>query len=136
MFGRFIMGNRYAFSGYVNNEFACGGAGNDYWVERQAFLMANKQVVFATTAGNTNAQQLLNYQARVAKRFWERLPSYSHTAGITNVPANIEIRKAIGSSGEQIFMIDNPTQLAGQTFRSKGRLIAIPADKVSVVVVR
>jgi hypothetical protein len=92
--------------------------------------------VSAEIPGNTNAQQILNYDARAAKRYWERAPSYSHTAGITNVPANITIRKAIGSSGEQIFMIDNPDETAGQTFRSKGRLIAIPADKVSVVVVR
>lgn len=134
--GRFIMGSRYGFSGYLNGELSCGGSGNDYWVERQAFLLGNKQVVSAETAGNTNAQQILNYDARAAKRYWERDPSYSHTAGITNVPANITIRKAIGSSGEQIFMIDNPDETAGQTFRSKGRLIAIPADKVSVVVVR
>jgi hypothetical protein len=136
MLGRFILGKRYAFSGLLNTESNCYGLANNYWVERQTFLLANKQVVASAIPGNVNAQNLLNYNARKNARFWQRSPDYVHTAGLTDIPNGITARKAVGSNGEQIIMIDNPSQLTGQTLRVKGKLISISSDKVSVIIIK
>lgn len=138
-FGRYLLDDRLLFLGQSNGDHAFWGPENDYWTERQAFLLGAKFDII-TISDNKNAPKQMNRAVEYAilernrVSWWDRRPIYLNRNGITDVPEGVEIRKFQGKSGESLLVIDNWHQHKGAQFRHKGNWIMIPSRPLSILV--
>ena len=135
---RTLIGDRIVFAGGSNTDWKGWGAKNNYWTERQTFLIGAKFDVtmpFETYANQAEMNHALArvLQLRRATRWWLREPVYRDRALVYDVPAGIDVRRFVDRQGVNLFTIDNPAQQKDQRFIFAGREVVIPAEAMSVV---
>ncbi|MEK7630824.1 MAG: hypothetical protein AAB417_02260 [Patescibacteria group bacterium] len=141
-FGRYLLNSQPMFLGESNGGHAYWGVANSYVLERQAFLLGAKLDImrpFETgqeVAGVLNVAVQMIVEKRNEKNWWARNPVYMYRVGISNIPAGVDVRHFKGKSREDLFVIDNWQQQVGLSFTYKNRPLAIPTDKLSILVWR
>jgi hypothetical protein len=137
-FGRYLMNDRLIFLGQSNGDFAFWGPKNDYWTERQAFLLGAKfDIINVYNDQNTREiNHALKHAVGERNRvgWWQRNPVYLHRDGITDIPEGVDIRIFKGSRGENLIAIDNWNQLKDVRFRHSGNWLTIPSKPLSILV--
>lgn len=147
-FGRYLLGERVIFMGGSNNDTKFWGEQNNYWTERQTFLLGAK-----LDAGSLNVEQPANlYPAhqpghrgarnamvlsiideRDRVRWWERKPVYLDTKGLSQIPTDVEVRRFRDKDGKDLVVVDNWNQSEGLSFLLDGILIPIPAQQIAIL---
>lgn len=140
-FGRYLLGDRVAFLGESNGDNLLWRAPNQYYGERQVFLLGCKFDVnqpaenpSIPTVLNPAIQSALNEWSRVG--WWVRRPVYRDRLGITELPAGIDARHYVDKHGVRLLAIDNWSQLSGRSFKFFGSTIAVPTSRLSIVEVQ
>ena len=77
-------------------------------------------------------QMIISERDRVG--WWQRRPAYMDVVGLTQVPAGVDVRRFVDSSGINLFVIDNWQQQTGKQFLFNGTPVPIPAERVKIVV--
>ena len=141
-FGRYLLDDRLIFMGQGNGDHVYWGKKNDYWCERQAFLLGSKYEVI-TAADNPNDRNSdlnkaikLTILERRRVGWWKRELSYLDTKGISYIPKKVEVRRFIDRDGIDLFAIDNWEQHKDLKFMFKNRLIKIPEKKLSILQIK
>jgi hypothetical protein len=127
-FGRYLLGDRIVFLGQSNNDWKFWGPENNYWTERQAFLLGAK---FDAITPNSFLLDIKNERDKVS--WWKRNPRYLDIKDISNIPSGIEVRRFIDKNSEDLFVIDNWGERHGLSFYFQGRQIHIPSRKISII---
>jgi hypothetical protein len=64
--------------------------------------------------------------------WWKLDPIYLDTAGITDVPEGVDVRRFVGNDGDTLLAVDNWGRREGR-FRFKGMEIDLPAAQIRVL---
>lgn len=141
-FMRYLLDDRIIFLGCANGDHSFWGqaTGKGYYSERQVFLLGAKyDVSYYLIAESANQQNTMNIVMSRAisewqrVNFWEREPQYVHRAGIFHVPPGVDVRRFVDRDGINLFAIDNPNGVVGQTFTFMNHQLAVPAEPLSIV---
>lgn len=136
-FGRYLLGDRIVILGQSNTDWQFWGPTNNYWTERQAFLLGAKIDVMTPNDNNDPATPnplliaIKNERSKV--NWWERLPRYVDTKDVSNIPTGVEVRRFVDKDSINLFAIDNWKERQGLSFSFQGRTIAIPHRNISIV---
>jgi len=138
-FGRYVLDDRVLFLGESNGDGRWWGSGGNYWTERQAFLLGAKFDVIRTTEngqpdGPANPALSSAIAARNANKWWERDPVYLDRRGLDQIPADVDIRRFRGRSGETLLVVDNWHARRDLRVTIDDRSQALPDDRLSIVV--
>jgi hypothetical protein len=138
-FGRYLLDDRVVFLGQSNGDHRFWGRENEYWTERQAFLLGAKFDVITPAESNQiptvlNRALRLSIEERERTRWWQRRPRYRHQMGIGAVPPMIDVRRFVGNDGEDLLVFDNWGQRVGERIRFEGRWISVPSRPLSILV--
>jgi hypothetical protein len=139
-FGRYLLNDKIIFIGGNNGDSKMWGIEHDHWVERQAFLLGAKIDAMEPYASDlTKFGELNPALAMIIGEWnkvgwWARWPAYMDRNGVSAVPAGIDVRRFRDKTGQDLFVIDNWQQLSGKTFKYLGQPIAIPTQRLSIVV--
>lgn len=108
-FARYVIDDRVVFMGESNGDHAMWGVthGQDYWGERQAFLLGCKLDWMQRPDGSTPNDPAVPMiiDAWTRNNFWARSPVYLDTLGVRNVPTSADVRRFRGSAGETIIAV-------------------------------
>lgn len=139
-FGRYLLDDRMFFLGESNGDHTSWGNSRRlvYWTERQVFLLGAKFDAMRVAEDEKHPEQLnraleLILGERIRVGWWKRNPVYMDTAGVTDVPEGVEIRRFLASNGDTLLAIDNWKRRAGR-FRFLGVEIALPAEQIRIIV--
>jgi hypothetical protein len=137
-FGRYLFDDRVVFMGECNGDGRFWGPANDYWTERQAFLLGAKFDVVHPfedeLVGTENRALALAIAARARIGWWARRPVYRDRIGVRDVPAGVDVRRFRGKDGENLLVIDNWGRRRGQTLTVDGATLPISDEQLSIVV--
>jgi hypothetical protein len=137
--GRFFMNDRTIFMGQLNGDGRFWGSQNNHWGERQAFLLGCKLDVSDGAAdsrsplGAMNPMVVAIIDERDRVQFWQRRPVYRHREGLQQIPTGIDARVFRCQDGRELIACDNPQQRTGQQLRFRGRLLNVPATRISLI---
>jgi hypothetical protein len=136
--GRYLLNDRIIFLGESGGDYNYWGHKNDYWCERQVFLLGAKFDVMhpqenfgSITKENTVLMQIISERRRVS--WWKRNPKYLDTTGIKNIPPWVEVRKFRDVDGRTLFAVENWALLEGLTFTYEGSQISIPRKQIQII---
>lgn len=139
-FGRYLLNDRMFFLGESNGDHTSWGnsRGHQYWTERQAFLLGAKFDAMRVADDEKRPEQLnraleLILGERMRVGWWKLDPVYLDTAGLTDVPDGVEVRRFTGNNGDTLLAVDNWSRRPGR-FRFKGVELVLPTEQVRVVV--
>jgi len=138
-FGRYLLDDRIIFLGQSNGDHLFWGPTNDYWTERQVFLLGAKYDIITLFENHEEPKQMNRaVECAILERdrvdWWMRRPVYLHQNGVTDIPTGIDIRNFLGNSGENLIVIDNWIQRTNAKFRHNGSWIMIPSKPLSILV--
>jgi len=140
-FGRYLLDDRILFLGESNGDHMFWGTarGHDYWTERQVFLLGAKFDAMRVADSERTPERMNRAVEWIIKErdnvgWWGRDPVYLDTVGLSEVPAGVEVRRFRGNQGEELLVIDNWKRRAGQHVRLLGRLVNIPDNPISILV--
>jgi hypothetical protein len=106
---RYLLDDRVLFLGESNGDHAMWGTrhGQDFWGERQAFLLGCKLdwMQRPDGSGPDDPAVLEIIDAWTRSGFWARSPVYRDTIGVTGVLASAEVTRFLGSTGETILVV-------------------------------
>lgn len=136
-FGRAVLGDKSLFLGESNGDHVFWGAANAHWAERQAFLLGAKLDAMHVAESPQqpdapNAALARVIELRRATGWWQREPVYLDRLGVSGAAAGVDVRRFRDRDGTTLLAIDNPQQRAGTTVSVDGRIVAIPADALSI----
>jgi hypothetical protein len=139
-FGRYLLDDRVMFAGESNGDGRLWGPAADYWVERQAFLLGAKFDVMRPTEdgkpdGPANQALVAAIAARDRSGWWARDPVYLDRRGIGALPADVDVRRYRGRDDETLLVVDNWHERRGVTVEVDGRSVALPDERLAIVVV-
>lgn len=136
--GRYLVGDRIVFMGQSNTDIRWWGPEQDYWGERQAFLLGAKFDTITPFEGSQASgpvdeaiDQAVAERRRVG--WWEREPVYLDREGIYDLPADVDVRRFRDRSGQDLLVIDNWKQRTGVTFSFNGRKVTVPVQRLSIL---
>lgn len=138
--GRYLLHDRIFFLGESNGDHTSWGnsRGHQYWTERQVFLLGAKFDVMRVSEDEKHPDRLnraleLILGERIRVDWWKRRPVYLDTAGISEAPEGVEVRRFLGRDGSTLLAIDNWLGREGR-FRFQGIEIEVPKEKIRVLV--
>jgi hypothetical protein len=136
-FGRAVLADKSLFLGESNGDHVFWGAANAHWAERQAFLLGAKLDAMHVAESPhqpdvPNAALARMIALRRATGWWQRKPVYLDRLGVGGMPAGVDVRRFRDRDGTTLLAIDNPQRQAGTSVRVDGRIMAIPADALSI----
>lgn len=106
---RYLLDDRVIFLGESNGDHSMWGTrrGQDFWGERQAFLLGCKLDWMQRPDGSGPEDPAVPeiIDAWTRSGFWARSPVYRDTIGVTGVPASSEVTRFMGSTGETILAV-------------------------------
>jgi hypothetical protein len=111
-FGRYILDDRIVFLGESNGDHEFWGTDNNYWAERQVFLLGAKFDAIHIEDSDSRPDSInraidLTISQRQRVNWWKRGLKYLDTKGISNKRGNYEIRRFIDKDNFNVFAIDN-----------------------------
>lgn len=138
-FGRYLLDEHIIFLGQSNGDHQFWGPKNNYWTERQAFLLGAKfDVISPEESRRTPAQMNQALRLAIEERervgWWSRRPIYRHRAGVSDVPREIDVRCFRGAGGEDLLVFDNWNNLKSKQIRFDDVRIDVPARPLSIVI--
>ena len=135
---RYLLNERAVFLGQSNGDHIFWGPDNNYWAERQAFLLGAKFDAATPYQDGSlyipNTALRLAIDLRNACNWWQRKPVYLDTWHITQIPEGIDVRHFSDSADTDIFVIDNWNQLTGTSFKYEDKSFNIPEDLLSIII--
>ena len=135
--GRYLLNDHAVFLGSANGDHVFWGPTNNYWTERQAFVLGAKyDVGFANdnyNADTPNPALLLGITERTNFNWWPRNPKYLDTKDVTNISPGIDVRRFIDNNNCNLFAIDNWNQLIGQSFSFNGQTYTVSSQRLSII---
>lgn len=128
-FGRYLLNRRVMFLGESNGGHTLWGLENDHWMERQAFLLGMK---FDAIRPNDFLRSVCNL--RDAHNWWDLMPRYMDTKGLSVSDPQIDARLFIDDAGTRLVAVDNWSGITGATVTlDDGSMMPVPADAVSIL---
>ena len=74
-------------------------------------------------------------RARDASKWWDRDPVYLDRRGLGEIPADVDVRRFRGRGGEMLLVVDNWKARRNLRVTVDDRSVALPDDRLSIVVV-
>lgn len=138
-FGRYVLDDRVMFLGQSNGDGKLWGPKNQYWTERQVFLLGakfdptNPSEIPTQPIGRTN-QALEMIIAEWERTDWHRQePIYQDQIGLAEIPPGIDARRFQTKDGRTLLAIENWRQQSGLKLLVDRKTVAIPNRKIAVV---
>ena len=136
--GRYLLNDRIIFLGESNNDYNNWGWKNDYFCERQVFLLGAKfdvmhpgEKIGSEIKPNSALTQIISERKRVS--WWKRSPKYFDTIGIKDIPPGAEVRKFQDVNGRTLFVVENWALREGLSFTYEGNQINIPQKQLQII---
>jgi hypothetical protein len=130
---RLLMRERLGYLGGSNSDYMLWGPAQNHHVERQAFLLGLKLDIAQWSTDELLAAATEIAALRTAANWWARGPRYRHTAGLVDIPAGVDVRRHVDSTGATLLTVDNWSETAGLTVKHRDCVIALPSARLSIV---
>lgn len=138
---RLVMGDSIGYFGYQDGEFARWGKENNWFSERQAFLLGAKidagyRLCDKATSKADPSDCFLRklHRLRRGLSWWTRGFSYMDTVGVTNPhPSLIDARRFDDTNGKTVLLVDNFRKLTGLHVSFGGHSYVVSSDSISAI---
>ena len=135
---RLVMGDALGYFGYQDGELARWGDKNQWFSERQAFMLGAKFDAGYRLCGKYTPPEdcILRkvHKLRSGLDWWPRRFSYLDTIGITNDHVGlIDVRRFDDKDNKTVLLVDNFRNLTGLCVSFGGREFNVSSDMISAI---
>ncbi len=136
--GTALIDDHAIFNGTSNTGWQLWGPANQYWTERQVFLLGHKYET-GMPPDDWSQPFVINQAFGLATDlrdqvgWWARQPRYRDRLGISSLPGGVDARRFVDQSGQNLVCVDNWSQVLGGTIAFEGQTLDVPTQRLSIL---